>query len=231
MGNWVTLANGVHIDLDDPNNPLTGDGSFGSYLGGGDKGSSKGSYKENLKTALKEQISKNLEHGYPTKAGMKKAISSFLADYPDATNENIVEALNSMSPRFTGRNWSKESLNELLNDGQDSFIEFYNSLPESDRAAIDRQMHADKEIGAKYEFTPTKQTIWNDKSHPLYGIAPSEQNEDYLKSAISEMTRYSDRWSTMSKSERNEISPNGKAALDKQIKQYSKALEYIKSFK
>ena len=28
MSNWVTLANGVHIDLDDPNNPLTGNGSF-----------------------------------------------------------------------------------------------------------------------------------------------------------------------------------------------------------
>lgn len=32
MANWVTLANGVHIDLDDPNNPLTGRGSF-SNLG------------------------------------------------------------------------------------------------------------------------------------------------------------------------------------------------------
>lgn len=39
MSNWVTLQNGVHIDLDDPNNPITGDGSFESYLGGGDKSS------------------------------------------------------------------------------------------------------------------------------------------------------------------------------------------------
>ena len=28
MANWVTLRNGVHIDLDDPNNPITGSGSF-----------------------------------------------------------------------------------------------------------------------------------------------------------------------------------------------------------
>lgn len=28
MSNWVTLPNGVHIDLDDPNNPITGSGSF-----------------------------------------------------------------------------------------------------------------------------------------------------------------------------------------------------------
>lgn len=30
MSNWVTLPNGVHIDLDDPNNPITGSGSFGN---------------------------------------------------------------------------------------------------------------------------------------------------------------------------------------------------------
>lgn len=31
MANWVTLKNGVHIDLDDPENPITGSGTFESY--------------------------------------------------------------------------------------------------------------------------------------------------------------------------------------------------------
>ena len=42
MADWVTLQNGVHIDLDDPNNPLTGSGSFESYLGGGSSSGSSG---------------------------------------------------------------------------------------------------------------------------------------------------------------------------------------------
>ena len=59
MSNWVTLQNGVHIDLDDPNNPITGDGSFESYLGGGDSGSKSGNsgnkaFKKDLENAYKK---------------------------------------------------------------------------------------------------------------------------------------------------------------------------------
>lgn len=41
MANWVTLQNGVHIDLDDPNNPITGSGSYESYFKGGKASTSK----------------------------------------------------------------------------------------------------------------------------------------------------------------------------------------------
>lgn len=54
MSNWVTLPNGVHIDLDDPNNPLTGDGTFESYLGGGKGGKSGDTFDNDLESAFKK---------------------------------------------------------------------------------------------------------------------------------------------------------------------------------
>lgn len=64
MANWVTLQNGVHIDLDDPNNPITGDGSFESYLGGG--GSSSGSGGKSNKSFQKDMAAayKNYEGNF-----------------------------------------------------------------------------------------------------------------------------------------------------------------------
>lgn len=242
MANWVTLPNGVHIDLDDPNNPLTGDGSFESYLGGGgSSGSGKNSAKAKIDTTVPDVTSKTVSEAKNNfKARVEKLspkerdyaneqLKGFLGNHADEIDayDHISTLIDNGSVSYFANKSSKQNAPKQ----DDGFMEWYNSLSEQDRASIDRQMHADKEVGAKYGFTPTKQTIWNDKNHPLYGIAPSEQDEDYLNSAIAEMSRYSNRWSTMSKREKNEISPNGKAALDKRIKQYSKALDYIKSFK
>ena len=46
MANWVTLKNGVRIDLDDPTNPITGTGSF-SDLG---KNQSSSNAKDDIRT-------------------------------------------------------------------------------------------------------------------------------------------------------------------------------------
>lgn len=77
-------------------------------------------------------------------------------------------------------------------------------------------------------FTPTKETIWNDPKHPLYGIAPSEQNEDFLNSAISEIARKTQspaHWRFYGGPQ------SGGTRLDaiKKLKQYRKALEYIRN--
>ena len=70
MANWVTLQNGVHIDLDDPNNPLTGDGSFDSYLGGGEKDSgsksSGGSKLQTPKMTKEQKHEKAMSLNYTT---------------------------------------------------------------------------------------------------------------------------------------------------------------------
>ena len=54
MANWVTLKNGVHIDLDDPENPITGSGSF-SDLGKGQSNSGNGGNTSYTRDGLKEK--------------------------------------------------------------------------------------------------------------------------------------------------------------------------------
>lgn len=81
---------------------------------------------------------------------------------------------------------------------------------------------------AKRKWQPLKETIWNDPNHPLYGIGPDEQNEEYLNSAIKEI-------------ERNTQSPahfkfyaggsgGTMAESRKKLKQYQKALKFIKDW-
>ena len=85
-----------------------------------------------------------------------------------------------------------------------------------------------EELDKALSFKPTKETIWNDPKHALYGISPSEQNEKFLTDAIAEI-------------ERNTQSPahfkfyaggSGGTMGDaqKQLARYKKALEYIRSF-
>lgn len=78
-------------------------------------------------------------------------------------------------------------------------------------------------------FKPTEKTIWDDMEHPLYGIPPSEQNENYLSEAIQEMEKYSRNWNTMSRRDKSNISPGGKKYLEMNLNRYKKALEYIKN--
>lgn len=78
-------------------------------------------------------------------------------------------------------------------------------------------------------FTPTKETIWNDPKHPLYGIGPEEQNIEYLQSAIDEIGRKTQspaHWRFYGGPQ------GGGTRLDaiKKANQYKKALAYIKSF-
>lgn len=82
---------------------------------------------------------------------------------------------------------------------------------------------------AKQGFTPTKETIWNDPKHPLYGIGPEEQNIEYLQSAIDEIGRKTQspaHWRFYGGPQ------GGGTRLDaiKKANRYKKALEYIKSF-
>lgn len=76
MSNWVTLDNGVHVDLDDPNNPVTGSGSYESYFGGGKGGSgSKGG--STFKKGQEVTISKGMPGEHKAKivgpAGIRKS--------------------------------------------------------------------------------------------------------------------------------------------------------------
>lgn len=79
----------------------------------------------------------------------------------------------------------------------------------------------------KKSFTPTEKTIWDDPKHPLYGIAPSEQNEKFLNEAISEIARKTQspaHWRFYGGAS------GGGTRLDaiKKLNQYKKALKYIK---
>lgn len=77
-------------------------------------------------------------------------------------------------------------------------------------------------------FTPTKETIWNDPNHPLYGIAPSEQNVEFLQEAVNEIAR-----KTQSPTHWRFYGGNqgGGTRLDaiKKMNQYKKAIAYIKN--
>lgn len=53
MANWITV-NGRHIDLDDPNNPVTGSGSFATYK---NTGSSKDGSNSSSSSTQKKAIS------------------------------------------------------------------------------------------------------------------------------------------------------------------------------
>ena len=85
------------------------------------------------------------------------------------------------------------------------------------------------DINEEKVFKPTEKTIWDDMEHPLYGIPPSEQNENYLSEAIQEMEKYSRNWNTMPRRDKSNISPEGKKYLEMNLNRYKKALEYIKN--
>lgn len=78
------------------------------------------------------------------------------------------------------------------------------------------------------KFQPTKETIWNDPKHPLYGIGPSEQNPEFLKSAIAELTRNLQSPAHFKFYAGN--SGGTMAQAKKQLAQYKKALDYIKNY-
>lgn len=91
------------------------------------------------------------------------------------------------------------------------------------------QVKQEMSVVAKGGFTPTKETIWNDPKHPLYGIGPDEQNVEYLQSAIDEIARKTQspaHWRFYGGSQ------GGDTRLDaiKKANRYKKALAYIKSF-
>ena len=85
-----------------------------------------------------------------------------------------------------------------------------------------------KDGGILPKFRPTKETIWNDPKHPLYGIAPSDQNVDFLKSAISELTRNTQSPAHFKFYARGSGGTMGQAK--KQLEQYKKALDYIENY-
>ena len=78
------------------------------------------------------------------------------------------------------------------------------------------------------KFRPTKETIWNDPKHPLYGIGPSEQNVEFLKSAISELTRNTQSPAHFKFYAGGSGGTMGQAK--KQLERYKKALDYIENF-
>lgn len=89
-------------------------------------------------------------------------------------------------------------------------------------------LHDNGILPKKQGFTPTKETIWNDTKHPLYGIAPSEQNEEFLSSAIDELAKKTQspaHWKFYGGPQ------GGGTRLDaiKKLNQYKKAREYIRN--
>ena len=85
------------------------------------------------------------------------------------------------------------------------------------------------ELAKLKQFQPTKETIWNDPKHPLYGIPPSNQNEKFLKMAIEEMER------DLQSPAHFKFYTSGSGAtmggMRKALNQYKKALKYIQNYK
>lgn len=76
-------------------------------------------------------------------------------------------------------------------------------------------------------FQPTKETIWDDVKHPLYSIAPSEQNVEFLDSAINEMQR-----NLQSPAHFKFYGAGGTMAdARKKLARYIKARDYIKNYR
>lgn len=78
------------------------------------------------------------------------------------------------------------------------------------------------------KWQPLKETIWDDPSHPLYGIAPSDQNVDFLKSAIAEITRNTQSPAHFKFYAGDSGGTMGQAK--KQLERYKKALNYIENY-
>ena len=85
-------------------------------------------------------------------------------------------------------------------------------------------------LAERPQFQPTKETIWDNPKHPLYSIAPNEQNEDFLNSAIAELernTKSPEHWEAYS-------GANGGGTREEAIKkltQYKKALKFINDWR
>lgn len=88
MSNWVTLPNGVHIDLDDPNNPLTGDGTFESYLGGGKGGDKSGPTLLRLSGTVSEKFIRNKAEKYGLKVEVMRAGNEMRVSVPGGSKLN-----------------------------------------------------------------------------------------------------------------------------------------------
>ena len=81
MANWVTLRNGVHIDLDDPNNPISGGKSFGEFFKSQSGKTEKGKTTNKTKTFDRDRVKIALNaQNQPGVNVISNAASSFKYD-------------------------------------------------------------------------------------------------------------------------------------------------------
>lgn len=152
MANWVTLPNGVHIDLDDPHNPVTGDGSFSDLGKGGSKGGEKPTTMRIADSVSKDYILKKAAvHGISAKdIGIEPVGNELRVTISNSSKlSGLVDELDEDGVLMAYPKINSKAKSTPKEDGE--FYEWYNSLSKEDRAFIDRSMGADKEEGAKYE--------------------------------------------------------------------------------
>lgn len=143
-------------------------------------------------------------------------------DFKEVTDEDISEALADYEWQITDSttvdDYARETAEKLGIDKQRVLDVIMNEAP--DKITPDMKMFkvvglddGNEEEDEEKVFKPTEKTIWDDMEHPLYGIPPSEQNENYLSEAIQEMEKYSRNWNTMPRRDKSNISPGGKNTL------------------
>lgn len=106
MSNWVTLSNGVHIDLDDPHNPITGDGTYEDYLGKGIKDT----------TASKESVQE---------AEKEANITSVCKPLVDPQTKGYKEKIDKATDEMVEKNFKKEILVERFGVTEEELKTFY----------------------------------------------------------------------------------------------------------
>lgn len=97
--------------------------------------------------------------------------------------------------------------------------------PNGERELAPQIVYEDGDILPK--FQPTKETIWDDPTHPLYSISPSEQDIEFLNSAIKEMSR-----NLQSADHYKAFGGEGRMSeAQKKLERYIKARDYIKNYR
>ena len=219
IGGWK--PNKIY-DYEDEHNEELGD--FEESVGDALKEYLKGKIGE-TKQLNKEQVQKLIDNFYNESSDeddrwvLKDAKKVEIVTTPDKTGWNTLYVDGREYGRINSNTYSKE-FNEILGDE--------NKEPSLEEKKTEDTAPKSEET-ENTKFKPTKETIWDDPKHPLYGFAPSAQNEEFLSKVLEEMRKYQRNWSGMSLEDRRRIDTT-KAELDKNIKQYERALEYIRNY-
>lgn len=210
MANWVTLNNGVHIDLDDPNNPITGTGTYESYFGGGKQSNIKdaifkNAYYETMKNQKPAEILKEIRsnqytldvEGHYMSVSERKSYKNHIDALQKIYEQKMGKSKSSITEAKPGTktyamNQLKSALDKYTLDEDDcqnmiSAISSNVSMKKQVLDAIDKEVEDAKEWANK-EF---KNTRAGNKDKQSY-LATVESDAEYKRNTI----KYED-WSVL----------------------------------